>query len=316
MLDEALTPQALSPEALSPEALSLDTLRIGFIGAGRLGRALAWSFAGRGLRVVAVASPTRTSAEALVARIAGCVVATQQGTVDACDLVFVTTPDAAIASTVAQANWRPGIAVVHCSGVTEVAALDKAARDGAMTGGFHPLQTFGDPAAAVRSLPGCTITIEAPEALNSVLVCLARRLECGVNRLPPGMRGRYHAAAGHTSQFINALFGESSQIWQSWGATEQEAVRALLPLARGTLASIESAGIAGGMPGPVSRGDVESVAKHVAALAVLGVDTLGLYRQLCERTVRLAVEGGAIDAAVAARFREVLQVADCGHTPS
>ena len=316
MLDEARTPQALSPEALSPEALSLDTLRIGFIGAGRLGKALAWSFAGRGLRVVAVASPTRTSAEALVARIAGCVVATQQGTVDACDLVFVTTPDAAIASTVAQANWRPGIAVVHCSGVTEVAALDKAARDGAMTGGFHPLQTFGDPAAAVRSLPGCTITIEAPEALNSVLVCLARRLECRVNRLPPGMRGRYHAAAGYTSQFINALFSEASKIWQSWGATEEEAVRALLPMARGTLASIESAGIAGGMPGPVSRGDLESVAKHLAALKGLGVDTLGLYRQLCERTVPLAVERGAIDAPLAVQFRELLQVAGRGHAPN
>ena len=159
----------------------------------------------------------------------------------------------------------------------------------------------------MRSLPGSTITIEALEPLNSVLVTLAGRLECGVNRLPPGMRGRYHAAAGYASQFINALFGEASKIWQSWGATEDEAVRALLPMARGTLASIESAGIAGGMPGPVSRGDVDSVAKHVAALAVLDVDTLGLYRQLCERTVPLAVERGAIDAELAARFLEVLK---------
>ena len=219
-------------EALTPEAMSLDTLRIGFVGAGRLGKSLAWSFAERGLRVAAVSSPTRTSAEALAARIAGCVVSSQQDTVDACNLVFVTTPDAAIASTVAQARWRPGIAVVHCSGVTEVAALDKAARDGALTGGFHPMQTFGDPVAAVRSLAGCTVTIEAAEPLNSVLVALAGRLECGVNRLPPGMRGRYHAAAGYTSQFINALFSEASTIWQSWGATEEEAVRALLPMAR------------------------------------------------------------------------------------
>ena len=53
MLDEAL-----SPQAPSLQAPSLDALRIGFIGAGRLGKALAWSFAQRGLRVVAVASPT------------------------------------------------------------------------------------------------------------------------------------------------------------------------------------------------------------------------------------------------------------------
>ena len=287
-------------------ALSLEALRIGFIGAGRLGKALAWSFADRGLRVTAVASSTRASALSLAEQIEGCAVVNLQEAIDACDLVFVTTPDGAIAATVAQARWRPGIAVAHCSGVTEVAALHKAACDGAMIGGFHPMQTFGDPAAAMRSLAGCTITVEAQEPLNAVLVALAARLECGVNRLPPGMRGRYHAAAGYTSQFINALFGEAAAIWRSWGATEEEAVRALLPMARGTLASIESAGIAGGMPGPVSRGDVDSVAKHVAALAELDAPTRLLYRQLCERTVVLAIQRGAIDASVAARLRKVL----------
>ena len=285
----------------------LEALRIGFIGAGRLGTALAWSFAQRGLRVVAVASPTRASADRLAAPIAGCAVVDPQGAVDACDLVFVTTPDAAITATVAGLRWRPGVAAVHCSGATEVAALDKAARDGAATGGFHPMQTFGDPAVAARSLAGCTITIEAQEPLNATLVALAGRLECGVNRLPPGMRGRYHAAAGYGSQFINALFAEASKIWQSWGATEEEAVRALLPMARGTLASIESAGIANGMPGPVSRGDVESVGKHVAALSGLEADTLELYRQLCERTVRLAISRGVIDSAMAERLRKVLE---------
>ena len=37
-------------------------LRIGFIGAGRLGTALAWSFAERGLRVLAVTSMMRRGA--------------------------------------------------------------------------------------------------------------------------------------------------------------------------------------------------------------------------------------------------------------
>ena len=286
----------------------LATLRIGFIGAGRLGTALAWSFSERGVPVVAVASQIHADAQRLAAPIAGCAaVATAQGVVDASDLVFVTTPDGAIAATTAQVRWRSGVAAVHCSGVTEVAALDSAARYGAATGGFHPMQTFGDPAAAVRSLPGCTITIEAEEPLNATLVALAERLECRVNRLPPGMRGRYHAAAGYTSQFINALFREASTIWQSWGATEEDAVRALLPLARGTLAAIDSAGIARGMPGPVSRGDVESVEKHVAALSTLAPDILDFYRLVCDRTIPLAIERGAIDAEIARRIRNILE---------
>ena len=123
----------------------------------------------------------------------------------------------------------------------------------------------------------------------SALEALTQRLGCRVNRLAPGMRGRYHAAAGYTSQFINALFGEATAIWHSWGATDEDALKALLPMAQGTLASIAAAGIAGGMPGPVSRGDVSSVEKHVAALSQLGEGTISFYRQLCASTVPLAL---------------------------
>ena len=84
-------------------------------------------------------------------------------------------------------------------------------------------------------------------------------------------------------------------------------MRALLPLARGTLASIESAGLAEGMPGPVSRGDVGSIEKHVAALTPLGPGVMEFYRVVCDRTIPLGMQRGAIDAAAAARLREILR---------
>lgn len=289
------------------DELPLASLRIGFIGAGRLGKALAWSMAERGLRITAVASHGAASAQALATPIPGCEIMTSQAVADDCDLVFITTPDGAIARAAQAITWRPGVAVVHCSGVTEVEALDAAARTGALTGGFHPMQTFGDPLAAVASLPGSTITIEsADEALNVILVDLAGRLGCRVNRLPPGMRARYHAAAGFTSQFINALFAQAAQVWASWGASEEDALRALMPMARGTLASIDSAGIAAGMPGPVSRGDVASVEKHVHSLSGMGDDMTQFYRVLCGTTIGVAQAHGVIDDEAAARFRTLL----------
>ena len=98
------------------------------------------------------------------------------------------------------------------------------------------------------------------------------------------MRGRNHAAEKYTSQFINALFREATAIWRSWSATDEHALKALLSMAQGTLGSIASAGIFGGMPGPVSRGNVSSVEKHVAALCQLGEGTISFYRQLCAST--------------------------------
>lgn len=286
--------------------MRLHDLRIGFIGAGRLGKALAWACARHKLAVVAVASLVREDAEDLARKVPGCRVLEAQQVADACDLVFVTTPDGAIRATTESLQWSPGAFVVHCSGATEVSDLGKAAADGAVTGGFHPLQTFGDPETAAQSLPGCTITIEAQEPLDALLVALAECLGCAVNRLPPGARALYHAAAGYSSQHINALLFEAAAMWRSWGASEAAAVQALLPLVRGTVASIAQAGLAQGMPGPVSRGDVGSVRKHVDAIGALDARRVVLYRELCERTVQLALAGGRIDEATAARVRDEL----------
>lgn len=284
-------------------------LRLGFIGAGRLGSALALALQQAGLCVHAVASARAASAARLAARLRECEAVAAQQVVEACDLVFITTPDAAIEQTASALRWRAGSGVVHCSGATEVHSSLAAARAaGAWVGGFHPMQTFADPDAAARSLPGCTITIEAEDAsLDRQLVALCARLGCAVNRLPPGTRARYHAAAGYGSQFINVLFAEAARVWASWGASEADAVRALLPLARGTLTAIESAGIAAGMPGPVSRGDLHTVVQHIAALADLDAATNQSYRVLCERTVGLARQRGALDDAQAEEFRALLR---------
>jgi len=297
--------------ALSASSVDqLDTLAIGFIGTGRLGKALALALMDRGLKVAGVGSLTLDESAPLAAAIPGCVNLTPQQVVDQCDLVFVTTVDGAIESTANALQWRAGTGVVHCSGATEVSSLAKAERDGASIGGFHPMQTFGDPEAARRSLPGCTVTIEASSPLDEVLRAMAGRLECPVNQLPPGMRGRYHAAAGYASQFINVILREASAIWQSWGAQEDAAVAAMLPLVQGTLASIASAGLARGMPGPVSRGDIVSIEKHLASLASLDAPLQQLYREMCSRSIALGLEAGGVNAEQATRLRGMLGTGD------
>ena len=298
----------MTPLTSSSLPESADQLRIGFIGAGRLGQALAWSLNQAGLQVVAGSSMIEAHALALAVPMTACTCMSAQAVADTCDLVFVTTPDSVIGATCDSLNWYAGQAVVHCSGVTEVGVLGHALAQGACIGGFHPMQTFGDPQAAVRSLPGCTITVEAADpALMELLLQLVSRLGCAANQLPAGMRGRYHAAAGYTSQFINALFDQAIALWKTWGASEQEALRALLPLAQGTLSAIASAGVARGMPGPVSRGDVSSIEKHLRAIAPMGAENLNFYRTLCLNTVPLAQQAGGIDEARAQQFIRLLQ---------
>ena len=91
--------------------------------------------------------------------------------------------------------WRADQAAVHCSGARELDALRAAAAAGASVGSFHPLQMFATPAAALATLPGCTIAVEGADALGEWLEQAARRLQCRPIRLPAGHRALYHASA-------------------------------------------------------------------------------------------------------------------------
>jgi predicted short-subunit dehydrogenase-like oxidoreductase (DUF2520 family) len=281
-------------------------MRIAFIGAGRLATALSQALARQGLDVVAIASRSSASAQALAARLPGCRVLAAQAAVEAADLVFITVPDDAIATTAAAMRWRAGQSVVHCSGATEVSSLAAAAAAGAQTGGLHPMQTFADPQAALDSLPGCTASIEAGEPLYGVLAGLAERIGCVPLRLPAGARALYHGAGGFGSQFVNALLAEGVAVWQSFGADPAQAERSLLSLLKGTVASIERSGIAGSMAGPVSRGDIGTIRRHLEAFRQGDAGTLAIYRLLCERTVRLAAQAGKLSPAQVREFETLL----------
>lgn len=280
---------------------------VGFIGAGRLATGLAMALDHNGMAVTAVASRSAESESRFVQRVPRCRPADPQGLVAQCALIFIAVPDDAIATVVDGLRWRPGVSVVHCSGATEVAALASAERQGAEIGGFHPVQAFTDPVAASASLPGCSVAIEAQEPLLGRLEALADAIGCRSIRLPPGCRARYHASNAYASQFVNALLRDAARIWESFGLTEEDAVRALLPLLKGITASIETQGIAKGMPGPISRGDSGTIRAHLAGLAPLDRDILELYRILARRTIPLALERGSIDAIRAAEIDDVLR---------
>lgn len=283
-------------------------LRIGFIGAGRVAKGLAWGLARSEHRVVAAASRSLSSVQQLSARIQGCVASVDAQTVlDSADLIFLTVPDDAIATLAASLVWRPGMAVVHTSGATEVAALAPAAKQGAQTGGFHPLQFFADPEVALAGLPGCTIGIEAEEPLLSTLDGLAVALQCRALRLPPGCRARYHASAHYAGGFVFALLKEATDMWQSFGASREDAVRALVPLLRGTATAAEQLGLARGLAGTYSRGDLGTVKKHIEDLARLSPDALHLYCELALRSIPLGLERGGYDEQRAEAMRVLLR---------
>ncbi len=294
--------------ARSPQWTRYGDPRIAFIGAGRVAATLGQALHRAGLPVTAVFSRDRRHADAVAAQIPGAAVAaTSQAAADAGDLVFLTVPDDAIESACAGVAWQPGQSVAHCSGATELAALRDASRAGALVGAFHPLQMFANPAVALDTLPGCTVTIEAEPPLADTLEDICRRIGCRPVRLQPGRRALYHASAYYVGPFLIALMQEAVEIWRALGMSERDALRALVPLLEGTVAAVMDGGLAEGMGGCVARGDVGTVDRHLSALEAFSPEMAALYRQLALRTIPLGLARGTLSAEAAEKIRAVLE---------
>ena len=271
-------------------------LTIGFIGAGKIAHSLSRAFNQAGCLVKAVASRRMESAINLAAEIPGCKACNNsQEVADACDLVFITTTDQAIQAVAGEVKWKPGQMAVHTSGADSANILKTAASSQAHTGVFHPLQTVASINAPPDIFAGSTITIEADEPLLETLKYLAVTLKANPVELSSDARVLYHASAVLISNYTVTLANMASSLWQTFGYSRDKALDALLPLLQGTVNNLQNQGLPGSLTGPVSRGDKDTVTRHIKELAKIDPLILETYRLLGLNALKIALEKGSIN---------------------
>jgi predicted short-subunit dehydrogenase-like oxidoreductase (DUF2520 family) len=290
---------------------------VAIIGAGRLGGAVGRLLATAGYEIVAVTARTRRSA-AIAARFVGVgepltdVARAAAGAA----IVFITTPDRAIrkvCEAIARGGGlRPGALVVHASGAHTRELLDSGQQAGALRAVVHPLQSVPSREQGVANLPGSFYRIEADPGTLRCVRAMVRALGGRELALPrwksdPESAAIYHAGAVAASNYLVALVDFAVRHFQALGADRQEALRAVLPLVRGTLANIERLGIPGALTGPIARGDASTVAGHVAALQRRAPELLDLYRVLARQTIPLAQEQGALTVQTAEELLRIVR---------
>ncbi|HWR97542.1 MAG TPA: Rossmann-like and DUF2520 domain-containing protein [Candidatus Methanoperedens sp.] len=283
---------------------------VAVIGAGRLGGAFGRLLAQAGYRVVAVAGRTRRSAAA-GARFIGAGEATADAVAAAARaaIVLITVPDREIRGVcerIARGGaLRRGTLVAHASGAHTRELLDAARAAGALRAVLHPLQAVPTRERGVAHIPGSFFRIEADRGARARVSALVRALG-GIELSLPGWTGEprsaalYHAGAVAASNYLVTLLDFAARLLGTLGVDRRLALRAVLPLVRGTLANVEGLGIPAALTGPIARGDAATVAGHVAALRQRAPELLALYRLLARETVPLArakgLDGAAADA--------------------
>jgi len=281
--------------------------RIGFIGAGTVGTALAVKLFQKGCPIAAISSRSLSSAQRLAKLVSGCqVYPTAQEVANGADLIFITTPDDVIAKIASEVRWRSGQGVVHCSGAHSVDILEAARQFGANVGSFHPLQTFATVNQAIENLPGSTFALEAEEPLLSQLKELASLLNGRWVELKPGEKVLYHTAAVFVSNYLVTLVKLALDLWQTFGVPAKEATQSLLPLLRGTVNNIENIGLPNCLTGPISRGDLGTIKRHLATLEAQDSSLFTIYRELGLETIPIALAKGKIDGNKARELKALL----------
>jgi predicted short-subunit dehydrogenase-like oxidoreductase (DUF2520 family) len=272
---------------------------VSIIGAGRLGTALAVALATKGYEIksliarrvasarkaAAVVSKTATVLDGEIVALA----AKQLAAMPPSELFLITVPDDQIATVAAQLaklkfNGKP--TALHTSGALSAKELAPLKARGWNTGSVHPLISVSDAAAPID---GAFWSVEGDARARRVAKQLVRDLGGTSFSLSSAEKPLYHAAAVMTSGSVTALFDVALEMLVATGLTRRTARHVLQPLLVSTVHNLETKDTSAALTGTFSRGDVETVKRHLAALRKHKLaDALELYCLLGKRSLKIA----------------------------
>lgn len=250
------------------------TRRVAIIGPGRLGNGLARALDGE-----------RWSVVTLGRNVQGEWAAHLQGQ----DLILIAVPDDAIGGVAEELAGANAVSarqiVLHTSGARDRSALGALAGRSAGLGSFAPVQTVVDPATAAARLRGAYVVLEGDPPAIAMGQAVAKRLAMHGVELTPEAKVAYHAGAVMVANLGVALEAMAERVATVGGVPAEAAAHIYLPLWQGMIANLVTMGAAKSLTGPVKRGDVETIRRHLALL------------QGAEREVYVALSGEAIKLA-------------------
>lgn len=232
---------------------------------------------------------TAATAAGLSVRVAGRVDA-----LEACrdsEVALLCVPDGEIATACATvtAAVPPLRFVGHVSGATTLDALSAAHEAGAEVFSLHPLQTIPDSRTDLVGAP-CAIAGSTADAV-SLARRFAERLQMRPFEVPEDSRDAYHAAAAMASNLLVALEESAAALMDQVGV-DAPGRELLAPLVLRSAANWAERG-GDALTGPIARGDIATVERHLEALSQAAPELVPVYEALAESARNLAVRNEA-----------------------
>jgi predicted short-subunit dehydrogenase-like oxidoreductase (DUF2520 family) len=282
-------------------------LRVGVVGAGRVGSALGAALARAGHEVIAVSGVSEQSRARAERLLPGAELMPADEVAAVADFVLLAVPDDVLRPLVAgladTGAWRPGQLAAHTSGAQGIGVLDPAAARGVLALALHPVMTFAGRPEDVDRLSGAAFGVTSLDELRPVAESLVLEMGGEPVWVPESARALYHASLTIASNHLVTLVNDSLSLLS--GAGVAEPARLAAPLLSASLDNVLRLGD-GALTGPVSRGDIATVAAHLDTLHRSAPDVLPAYVAMARRTAERALASGRLSSEQAAAVLELL----------
>lgn len=280
------------------------------VGCGKVGKALGKHLQTAGYHLTGISTKHQESAEK-----AATIVGTENFTTQSneiaktSDIVFITTPDGIIADVCSQLSQDNGFkkdaVVLHCSGAHPSTILSSARESGAHIGSMHPLQSFSAESSG-NTFKGIVISVEGDEQAVAAATQIANDLDSKCLTIKTENKILYHAAAVVACNYLVSLQDAAFRLMEEAGISRGDVFTVLSPLISGTLSNIEKSDTIKALTGPIARGDVETVTRHIHGIKEKMPEILALYNIMGTYTVDVAKAGGTLSDKTAEKLIKLL----------
>ncbi len=248
---------------------------ITLVGSGNLAQALGPALRAAGYRIDAVAArpsaSSRQRAAALAKQLEAKVIPLQQATYIS-QIIWICHTDDALAQTARllarqkgpQKNAWEGKIVFHSSGALSSSVLAPLRRAGAHTASLHPMMTFVP--GALPDMQEVPFAVEGDRHAVAAARQIVKALGAEIFLIAPESKTLYHALGSFSSPLLVATLATAERIGVAAGLNLKQ-VRALIrPILRQTLQNYEEGGAAAAFSGPIKRGDLSTIRRHLREL--------------------------------------------------
>ena len=284
-----------------------DTIKIWFIGPGKVGVSLGRYFTHKGIELSGFYGRNEKTAIEAANITKSKFYDNIHDIIKESNILFITTPDDMISIIDRELSKfdLTNKSICHTSGSLKSNVLCNAKHSGALIYSIHPIFAFSNKNTNLKELENIFFSIEGDDLenlspidnLNKGNIPVIKIIETLGNKFfirSKETSSIYHLANVFVSNLTLSLLDIGTNYLKMLGLNEEEALNAIKPLVQGNIESIINKGFVNSLTGPILRGDITTIEKH---LSVVEKDDKDLYKLLSLNLLKLVAlkEGNSIN---------------------